>query len=284
MYVLNTLSKSMLPQLTLHYPTVHDLLTGFLRDEIRKIGLERAVIGLSGGVDSALAAYLAVHALGAENVLCVMMPYKASSPDSLSHSELVIGALGVRSERVDITPMVEPFFEAEPSMDQVRRGNIMARMRMIALYDRSAREKALVVGTGNKTELLLGYTTIFGDSACAINPLGDLYKSQVWKLSSYLGIPREIVEKPPSADLWIGQTDEDELGFSYKKADELLFYLVDERRSTEELLTLGFERSFILRVEALMRRNQYKRRPPVIAKVGRRTVNADFRYPRDWGV
>lgn len=274
----------MLPQLKLEYPAVRKLLTNFIRSEIARVGMQRAVIGLSGGVDSALVAYLCVEALTPANVLCVMLPYRTSNPESLIHAEEVIKRLKARSERIDITDMVEPLFTSSPDIDRVRKGNIMARQRMIVLYDRSQRDNALVIGTGNKTELLLGYSTLHGDAACAINPIGDLYKSQVWKLATHIGVPKAIIEKPPSADLWEGQTDEEELGLSYKRVDELLTFMVDERRSKEELLTLGFEERLIARVQHLIQRNQFKRRPPVIAKIGSRTINADFRYPRDWGV
>ena len=274
----------MLPQLKLDAPAVAELLTGFIAEEIGKTGLSRAVIGLSGGVDSALSAALAVRALGPENVYCVMLPYRSSSPESLEHARLLAGQLGVRTEEVDITPMVDPLIALEENMDRLRRGNIMARERMIVLYDRSSREAGLVVGTGNKTELLLGYSTLFGDSACAINPLGDLYKTQVWQLAAFLDIPDVIVSKAPSADLWTGQTDEDELGFTYERVDELLVLMVDERLTDAELLDRGFDAPFTDRVRRMIRRNQFKRMPPVIAKVGFRTVNADFRYPRDWGL
>lgn len=273
----------MLPQLKLDAPAVVRLLTGFIHDEITRTGLSRAVIGLSGGVDSALSAFLTARALGPENLLCVMMPYRSSSPESLSHAHLVIDQLGVRSETVEITPMVDPLIETDPDMSNVRKGNIMARERMIVLYDRSSREEALVVGTGNKTELLLGYSTLYGDSACAINPLGDLYKSQVRQLSRHLDVPAAIISKAPSADLWVGQTDEDELGFSYDDADSLLYYMIDQRLDDDKLAGKGFDRTLIEGVRSKVRRNQFKRVPPVIAKVGFRTVNADFRYPRDWG-
>lgn len=274
----------MLPQLKLDAPSVAELLTGFLADEIQKTGLGKAVIGLSGGVDSAVSAALAVRALGPEQVYCVMMPYRNSNPESLAHARLLAGQLGVVTEEVDITPMVDPLINAEPGMDRLRQGNIMARERMIVLYDRSSRERGLVVGTGNKTEILLGYSTLFGDSACAINPLGDLYKTQVWQLAGWLGIPDVIVRKPPSADLWAGQTDEDELGFTYERVDALLALMVDERLGNEDLLARGFETDFVATVRGMIRRNQFKRLPPVIAKVGYRSVNADFRYPRDWGM
>jgi NAD+ synthase len=274
----------MLPQLKLDAPAVAELLAGFIAEEIGKTGLSRAVIGLSGGVDSALSAALAVHALGPENVYCVMLPYRSSSPESLEHARLLADQLGVRTEEVDITPMVDPLIALEENMDRLRRGNIMARERMIVLYDRSSRESGLVVGTGNKTELLLGYSTLFGDSACAINPLGDLYKTQVWQLAAFLDIPDVIVDKAPSADLWTGQTDEDELGFTYERVDELLVLMVDERLTDAELQDRGYDVPFIDKVRRMIRRNQFKRMPPVIAKVGFRTVNADFRYPRDWGL
>jgi NAD+ synthase len=273
----------MLPQLELDAPAVAELLTGFVHNEITRTGLSRAVIGLSGGVDSAVSAFLTAAALGPENLLCVMLPYSSSSADSLTHARLVVDTLGIRGETVDITPMVDPLVATDPEMSNLRRGNIMARERMIVLYDRSSREQGLVVGTGNKTELLLGYSTLFGDSACAVNPLGDLYKTQVWQLARYLGVPDVIVDKPPSADLWTGQTDEQELGFSYESADELLYYMIDERMDDARLQAHGFDADLIRRVRFLVQRNQFKRLPPVIAKVGFRTVNADFRYPRDWG-
>ncbi|MDT8322481.1 MAG: NAD+ synthase [Bacteroidota bacterium] len=273
----------MLPQLELDTSAVAELLTGFVRNEIRRTGLSRAVIGLSGGVDSAVSAFLTANALGPENLLCVMMPYRTSSADSLSHAELVVDQLGIRSETVDITTMVDSLVTTDPDMSRLRRGNIMARARMIVLYDRSSREAGLVVGTGNKTEMLLGYSTLFGDSACAINPLGDLYKTQVWALARQLGVPDAIVDKDPSADLWTGQTDEQELGFSYREADEILYFMIDERMDDEQLQKKGFDAALVESVRRMVRRNQFKRLPPVIAKVGYRTVNADFRYPRDWG-
>ena len=191
--------------------------------------------------------------------------------------------LGVHHETVDITPMVEPFFEMTPDMDKRRKGNVMARERMIVLYDRSVAFGGLVVGTGNKTELLLGYTTLFGDSACAVNPLGDLYKRQVRQLAAYLGIPEQIIEKPPTADLWVGQTDEQELGFTYDEADQILYLLFDARWTEEEVIALGFPEALVRGIKERVRRNQYKRMPPIIAKLSLRTVGIDFRYPRDWG-
>jgi len=269
-------------QLNMKY--VHKLLVDFIRDEICNAGMERAVVGLSGGVDSSVVAYLSAEALGKENVLNVLLPYKTSSPDSIEDAKLVVEKLGTRSELIDITGMVDAYLEKTPQSSNVRKGNVMARVRMIVLYDLSARENALVVGTSNKTEFMLGYGTIYGDMACGINPLGDLYKTQVWQLAESIGVPENIVKKKPSADLWVGQTDEGELGLLYADVDHLLYHMIDERRSDDELVQLGFSRAFIKRVHTLVQRNQFKRRPPTIAKISHRTVNVDFRYARDWGI
>lgn len=259
------------------------ILTTFIHTEVTRAGFSRAVVGLSGGVDSSLSCTLAAEALGAENVLAVRMPYETSSPDSLAHAQLVIDQLGVQSLTVPITDMVNPLFERFPQADPVRRGNAMARARMIVLYDQSQASKGLVVGTGNKTEILLGYTTLYGDSACAINPLGDLYKTQVRQLAREMGVPEAIIKKPPSADLWIGQTDEGELGFTYADVDQLLYLLVDERYSPEDCIEEGFSEQFVNTVIELIRRNHFKRVMPPVAKLSNRTVGYDFLYLRDWG-
>jgi NAD+ synthase len=259
------------------------ILTGFLHSEITRSGFTRAVVGLSGGIDSALSCALAAEALGPDNVLAVRMPYRASSPDSLEHAQLVIDQFGVQSETVEITAMAQPLIDQDSGMSSVRRGNILARTRMIVLYDRSAAYQGLVVGTSNKTEILLGYSTLWGDSACALNPLGDLYKTQVRQLARGMGIPAAIIDKPPSADLWADQTDEGELGFTYAQADQLLYLLVDQRYSPEECIEAGFTEGFVRGVVERIRRSQFKRMLPPIAKVSNRTIGYDFLYLRDWG-
>jgi len=269
--------------LTINTDLAQTILTGFLRTEITRAGFLRAVVGLSGGVDSALSCYLVARALGPDNVLAVRMPYQSSSQDSLDHAQTVIDCLQVQSMTIPITEMVQPYLERFPDMDQVRRGNIMARARMIILYDQSEAFDGLVVGTGNKTEILLGYTTLFGDSACALNPLGDLYKTQVQQLARAMGIPEEIVQKPPSADLWQGQTDEGELGFTYAEVDRLLYLLVDQRYTPEDCVQAGFAEDFVRTVVKRIRRNHFKRILPPIAKLSNRTVGYDFLYLRDWG-
>ncbi len=259
------------------------ILVGFIKSEIHHAGFKRAVIGLSGGVDSTLACFLTTEALGSENVLAVRMPYKTSSPDSMEHAQMVIEQLGILERTISITEMVDPYFEYFPEMNQIRRGNIMARARMMVLYDQSADFNGLVVGTGNKTEIILGYTTLYGDSACAINPIGDLYKTQVRQLAAAMGVPDVIIEKPPSADLWVGQTDEDELGLTYEEVDRMLVLLVDHRFSPEDCVAKGFDPSFVNDVITRIRRSQFKRVLPPIAKLSNRTVGYDFLYLRDWG-
>ncbi len=271
-------------ELSLNTDQVRQIVVGFVRDEVHNTGLRRGIIGLSGGVDSTLSAFLAAEALGTENVLGVIMPYRESNPQSQADAEKVVNVLGIRSEVVDISPMVDAYLSRYSDPGRIRSGNVMARQRMIVLYDLSTREQGLVIGTSNKTETLLGYTTLYGDNACAINPLGDLYKTQVWQLAAAMGIPREIIEKPPSADLWKGQTDEGELGFTYREVDRLLYYMIDERRTPEELEQMGFPHKFITSVRTVIRKTQFKRRPPIVAKVSHRTVNLDFRYARDWGI
>jgi NAD+ synthase len=216
-------------------------------------------------------------------VVPVIMPYRSSSPESEADARTVADSLGIKPEVIDISPQVDAYFERFPDAGRGRRGNKMARERMSILYDMSWKHRALVVGTSNKTELLLGYGTIFGDMAHALNPLGDLYKTQVWALARHMGLPAEVIEKAPSADLWEGQSDEQELGFQYAVVDVLLYQLVDARSTRAELRAMGFEDAFIDDIGRRVRDSQYKRRPPLIAKLSARTIDREFRYPRDWG-
>jgi NAD+ synthase len=259
------------------------ILVGFLREEVQKVGLKKGILGLSGGIDSALVAYLAAEALGPENVHAVIMPYRTSNPESEAHARLVAEQLGINHEVLEITPMVDAYFDRFPDADNMRRGNKMARERMTILYDHSAAHGALVLGTSNKTELLLGYGTLHGDMASALNAIGDIYKTQVWQLSEEMGVPREVIDKKPSADLWAGQTDEQELGFTYREVDELLYHMVDLRMSRIELIAAGFAAAFIDKIYGKVQNSHFKRRLPVIAKVSNRTIDRDFRYSRDWG-
>jgi NAD+ synthase len=277
------MDKHSKPDLTINVELARKILTGFLHSEITRMGFSRAVIGVSGGIDSALSCFLACEALGAKNVLAVRMPYKSSSKESYEHAQLVIDALGVQTLTVEITGMADALIERFPEMNNMRKGNIMARQRMIVLYDQSAVFGGLVVGTGNKTEILLGYTTLYGDSACALNPIGDLYKTQVRQLAHSLGVPEVIIAKPPTADLWLGQTDEGELGYTYAEVDQLLYLLVDGRYTPQECVEAGFGEPFVHSVVERVRRNQFKRILPPIAKLSNRTVGYDFLYLRDWG-
>jgi NAD+ synthase len=268
--------------LHLDYHMVEDILKAFVFNELRKFGFNSVVLGLSGGIDSAVVCELAVRALGRENVLGLMMPYATSSPESLEHAALMIQKLGIEAEEMPVTPVVDAFFSSVPETELLRRGNIMARTRMILLYDVSARDGRLVIGTSNKTELLLGYGTMFGDMASAINPIGDLYKTQIRGLARHLDIPEPLIVKAPSADLWEGQSDEEELGFSYEAVDLLLFMMLEKRMDKKSILGEGVAEPFYDRVRKMVVRNQYKRMMPVIAKISGRTPGIDFRYARDW--
>jgi NAD+ synthase len=271
-----------LPRLKINTDLARTILVQFLRDAVQKAGFQNAILNLSGGIDSALSAYLVAEAVGPENVLALRLPYKTSSQDSLDDAQAVIDALGIRSDTVDITPMVDPLLARFPDMAPVRKGNIMARMRMVVLYDQSAAWRALPIGTSNKTETLLGYSTIYGDNAAAVQPIADLYKAQVRQLSGALNMPAHVIEKAPSADLWAGQTDEDELGFTYDLADQLLYLLVDERYTVDEVVAEGFERPFVEKIWRRVRLNHYKRTMPNVAKLSTRSIGHDFLYLRDW--
>jgi NAD+ synthase len=262
---------------------VERILTGFIANEVRRAGFNRVVVGVSGGIDSTLVAFLAARALGPANVCGVRMPYKTSSDETMRHSQQMIDLLGIDSTTVPITDQIDAYFARQPGATPLRRANKMARERMTILYDHSAAQQALVLGTSNKTELLLGYGTQFGDMASALNPIGDLYKTQVRQLSGHLGVPQQIIDKNPTADLWVGQTDEGELGFTYDEVDRLLVLLVDLRYRPDETVAAGFAPAFVERVSRMVRMSHYKRRLPVIAKISTRTIDRDFRYARDWG-
>ena len=281
--------KELPKELLIDSQLAHRMLVTMVREEVTKVGFKKAIFGLSGGIDSALTAFIGAQALGPDNVKAILMPYKTSSPESLSDAQEVVKVLGIHSAVVEITDQVDAYFNRKdlPVSDEknlkLRRGNKMARERMTVLYDYSMAEGALVLGTSNKTELLLGYGTLFGDMASAINPIGDLYKSQVWQLSHEIGVPKQIIEKPPTADLWAGQSDQDEIGYSYAEIDRIFYYLVDCRMGATTLIERGFDQELVEYVARLLRQSQYKRRMPVVAKLGNRTIDRDFRYPRDWG-
>lgn len=269
--------------LTINTDVARQILTKFIRSEVTRVGFQRVVINLSGGLDSALSCALAAEAMGAENVIALRLPYRTSSTESLDHAQLMIDQFKMQSETIDITGMVDPLIEHNADMSNTRKGNIMARSRMIVLYDQSEAFKALPIGTSNKTEILLGYSTMWGDMASAINPIGDLYKTQVRQLARALDLPSVIIDKAPSADLWVGQTDEGELGFTYEQVDKLLYLLVDQRYSAQECVEEGFDETFVRAVLNRVRRNQFKRMMPPIAKLSNRTIGYDFLYLRDWG-
>ena len=256
-------------KLDLNLKDIHNELVEFLRENFKKAGFSKAVLGLSGGIDSALVAYLLRDALGKENVLAIMMPYKSSNPDSLNHAKLVVEDLKINAKTIEITDMIDAYFKNEKDASSLRMGNKMARERMAILFDYSSEENALVVGTSNKTEIYLGYSTQFGDSACALNPIGDLYKTNIWDLSRYLKIPNELIEKKPSADLWEGQTDEQEMGLTYKEADQVLYRMLEENKTVEEILAEGFSKDLVDNILKRMNRSEYKRRMPLIAKIKR---------------
>ncbi len=271
-----------LHRLNINTTLAEKILTGFIADQIQKVNAKGAVLGLSGGIDSALSAYLSAKALGAENVLAVRMPYKTSSQASITDADLVIEALGIQHITVPITAMADALIAQFPDMSNVRKGNIMARSRMIVLYDQSAQHGLLPMGTSNKTEFLLGYSTLYGDSGVAMHPIADLYKYQVRQLARAMNIPAPVIDKAPSADLWEGQTDEGELGFTYNDVDQVLFLLVDARYTIDEVVEEGFDRAFVEKVWKRVKANHYKRTMPNVAKVSQRTIGHDFLYLRDW--
>ena len=243
------------------------ILVGFIRKYCRKSGFKKVVLGLSGGLDSTVVAYLACQALGRKNVLALILPCKESNPESVKDAKKIANLLGIKSRLIDITPMIEAYYKRYPDKNRTRKGNKLARERMAILYDFSSKENALVIGTGNKTEALLGYCTIHGDAAYAFNPIGDLYKTQVRLLAKELKVPQKIIDKIPSADLWKGQTDEGELGITYEKVDRFLYYLVDKKYTARKLMKLGYQKSFIKRIKNMIEKNEFKRKMPEVLKI-----------------
>jgi len=269
------------PPLDIDPSLVESWLIAFIRDEMRRRGFQRAVVGLSGGVDSAVTTYLAARALGAANVVAVRLPYRTSNPSSLEHAQLVIDALGVDSRTIDITAAVDGYLATEPDADPARRGNVMARVRMIALFDLSSRYHALPFGTGNKTERLFGYFTWHADDSPPINPLGDLFKTQVWTVARHLGVPEVIVTKPASADLITGQTDEGDFGISYAKADQILNWLLSGY-TPRELANRGFEDAEVALVRRRLESTHWKRRLPTVAMLSPTAIGESYLRPVDY--
>ena len=269
------------PTLAIDTALVEDWLVRFLRDEMQRRGFQRAVVGVSGGVDSAVTAYLAARALGPANVVGVRMPYRTSSPESLAHGQLVIDALGIEGRTVDISAAVDGYLQLEPDADPARRGNVMARLRMITLFDLSAKYRAIPLGTGNKTERLFGYFTWHADDSPPINPLGDLFKTQVWALARHLGVPEVIVGKAPSADLVVGQTDEGDFGITYPKADELLNWMLNGYVA-DDLVANGFDAAEVALVRKRLATTHWKRRLPTVAMISPSAIGESYLRPVDY--
>jgi len=262
-------------------PFVEKVLCAFIREELKKFGFRKGILGLSGGLDSSVCAALAAKAIGRKNVLGMILPYKNTFGRDVEDARLLARKLGIPTRLIDIAPMVDAYFSQYPTDNRIRIGNKMARERMSILYDHSVIERALVLGTSNKTELLIGYGTIHGDMACAINPLGDLYKTQVRALAAHLRLPSRILKKEPTAGLWPGQTDEGEIGLSYEEIDRILYQLVDERKTPDEVIASGFGKDAVKRIETLLINSEFKRKMPPIAKISARTIGHDFLYSYD---
>lgn len=263
-------------------PFVEKILTAFIKEELSKFNYKKGILGLSGGLDSSVCAILASKALKPNNVISLILPYGEAFSKDVKDAKEFAQFLGIKSKIVDISPMVDAYFSRYPTESRIAKGNKMARERMSILYDFSAREKALILGTSNKTELLLGYGTIHGDIACGINPLGDLYKTQLKQLAKHLGVPEKIRKKAPSAGLWVGQTDEKEIGLSYDEIDKILFQLVDRRMPKKEIIASGFKKEALEKIISLIKNSEFKRKLPPIPKISARTVGHDFLFPYDW--
>ncbi len=275
-------SKGLSANMKINEPFIEKILTAFIKDELYKFNYKKGILGLSGGLDSTVGAFLAVKALKPSNVIGLILPYGKSFSQDVKDAREIAQHLGLKSKTIDISPMVDTYFSKYPTQNRVEKGNKMARERMSILYDFSSREKALILGTSNKTELLLGYGTIHGDMACAINPLGDLYKTQIRQLAHYLGVPEKITKKTPSAGLWDSQTDEKELGLTYDEIDKILFQLVDKRIPKKEIIAQGSKKEAVEKIIRMIKNSEFKRKLPPIPKISSRTVGHDFLYPYDW--
>jgi NAD+ synthase len=266
----------------INFGVAEKTIVGFIRNSIYKNNFKNGILGVSGGLDSAVALALTQKALGSKHCFALLMPYQSSSPQSLTHGKMICDQFNVKYEVIDISPSVDAYFNRYPTSNKVLIGNKCARERMSILYDFSIRQKALVVGTSNKSEMLIGYSTLFGDSAAAFLPLGDLYKTQIFEFARYLKIPEDIIKKKPSADLWMNQTDEKEIGISYRDLDEILFMLVDRRMTDDRVKELGHSSESIKKIKKMIQNSQFKRTMPPIPKLQNRTIGLDFRYLRDW--
>lgn len=268
--------------LEINFEVAKKVIVGFIRDSIQKNNFKNGILGVSGGLDSAVVLALTREALGKDHSFGLLMPYQSSSPESLTHGKMICDQFGVKYEVIDISPAVNAYFDQYPTNNRMLIGNKCARERMSVLYDFSIRKKALVIGTSNKSELLIGYSTLFGDSAAAFFPLGDLYKTQVFDFARYLKIPETIINKKPSADLWKDQTDEKEIGVSYRELDEILYQLIDRRKKDKDIQKLGYPQERIKKIKNLIVNSQFKRTMPPIPKLQNRTIGLEFRYLRDW--
>ncbi|MFO7735643.1 MAG: NAD+ synthase [bacterium] len=269
----------------LNIPLTVKALTLFINRETEQSGFSDVVLGLSGGLDSAVVACLAAEALGPEHVTALMLPYRKSSKNSLKDAEKLVEQTGIKHRLLDISTAVDAFsgesmIEAEKSQ-KLRLGNVMARLRMTAVFDYSTLTRSIVLGTSNKSEIALGYATLFGDIASAFNPVGDLYKTELFSIAGYMGVPESIIEKPPSADLYEGQTDEGEIGYSYEMIDPLLYEMIENRKDKKQCLEMGFDEKLVEFVTAKLYGTHFKRKIPLIAKLSPRTFGVDFHYAKD---
>jgi NAD+ synthase len=267
--------------LDLNYPLVEKFITYFIKEESLSNKFKSGVIGVSGGVDSALVAALSVKALGSKNVFGLIIPYKLSSPESAEDAVMLCKKIGIDYEIINISEIAESYFKHVANIDKVRVGNYLSRIRMSILFDKARERDSIVVGTSNKSEIMLGYTTWYGDIAAGIYPIGDLYKTQIFALSKYMKIPEKIVKKEPTADLWPGQRDEDELGAPYKTLDEIMYYFIDERKKEKEIISMGFDSAIVKNTIKRIYGTQFKRTLPPAAKFSSRTLGLDFLYPHD---